>query len=280
MRFRWWRTWQQVSETGGAGGGGGGQTTGSGTGAGSPGQGAGTRATYYTPDEVNEIVEARLARERAKLEARFGGPGALEELERLRREEAERKRREEEAKGNYERALQSAAEEHQKQLAALREREEKLRAELRTDRVRANIIAAAAELSAINPDQVADLLEGRRVDMDPETLTVVCYDEHRKPAFVGGKPMTVKQLVSDYLQANPHLMRPSGTGGSGSTGGAGTSTTGTSVAGGRELELARQRVQELRAKAEKSGSYADVTAVFRAERDLAKLERELSQKAG
>lgn len=235
-------------------------------------QNAGERVSM-TQDELNDIIEARLARERQRWEQKLGGPGAADELERLRKAAAERKRLDDEARGNYERALAAKDDEWGKQIKEREDRLAALRAELRKDRVRGAIIAAAAEARALKPDQLADLLEGRRVTLDEESLSVVVLDPAGKPWFPHGKPASVQHLVEAYLAENPHLAQASGTGGAGSRGGASTSEAGGGVQETAEMAAAKKRFDDARARAERSKQPADITAAQKAANEVQRLQR-------
>jgi hypothetical protein len=91
--------------------------------------------------------------------------------------------------------------------------------------------------------------------------------------------MTVRQRVELYLQENPHLAQPAGTGGSGSRGGASTSEGGGHPLDGATLKEARAKAAALLAKAEKSGATGDITAAQKAAGEVARLEREAKAKA-
>lgn len=224
-------------------------------------------------DDLNALIETRIKRERLRWDQTVGGPGAAEELERLRKAENDRKRRDDEARGNYERALAAKDDEWGKQIKEREDRLAALRAELRKDRVRGAIIAAAAEARALKPDQLADLLEGRRVTLDEESLGVVVLDPSGKPWYPHGKPASVKHLVEAYLAENPHLAQASGTGGAGSRGGASTSEVGAGVQETAELAAAKKRFDDAKAKAERSGQVSDITAAQKAANEVQRLQR-------
>lgn len=233
-----------------------------------------SRTTSYSAEDVEAIVEARLMRERAKMEARMGGPKALEELEALRKEREDRERKRAEEQGNYQAALASKDEAFAAERTKYAETLNQIKAELRKDRVRSAIVAAAADARAINADQVADLLENRRVTLDDETLQTVCLGPDGRPMFKNGKPMAVKDLVAEYLEDNPHLVHAAGTGGAGSRGGATASDTAPTLASS-DLRQAEAAWQAAYAKAEKTGDQMDVANAFRAKTVLDRLARDL-----
>jgi hypothetical protein len=226
---------------------------------------------------VEAIVEERLGKARRTWEKQFGGPGALDELDRLRREEADRKRKEEEAKGNYERALASAEERWTSKEKSWQDERGTLLGKLREKTVRGAIIALAAD-RAYKPDQIADLLE-RRVQLDEAGYEPKVLGLDGKPAFVGGKPMTIDQLVNTFLDDNAHLAKAANTGGAGgAAGGASTADGGQHGAGAgaggvsREIAEAKAAYEKAKELAEKLGGTTEITAAHKAKRELDKLE--------
>ena len=279
--FPWY--FQHAGAEGGGGGGtaaGSGASGAAGSASGSGGEGAdrrrSARESAFSNEDVEAIVEERLAKARRTWEKQFGGPGAIDELDRLRREEADRKRKEEEAKGNYERALASAEERWTSKEKSWLDERGTLLGKLREKTVRGAIIALSAE-RAYKPDQIADLLE-RRVQLDEAGYEPKVLGPDGKPAFVGGKPMTIDQLVNAFLDDNPHLAKAANTGGAGGAqGGASTADGGqhgaaAGTAGSREIVEARERYEKAREQAEKMGGAAEITAAHKAKRDLDKLE--------
>lgn len=268
--YRWMlmRLWAPATETGEAGG------------AGDP-----PPRRRENDGDDDDGFGPRLARERRKWENQFGVEtgklsDAAQELQRLRTQETERKRKEAEADRNYQAALQSKDEEWSKRVKDEADRASALKQELRKDRVRGAIIAAAAEHNAIKPEQIADLLEGRSVSLDDDTLAVIVLGNNGQPSFFGGKPMTVSQRVAAFLEENPHLAKASGTGGSGSRGGASTSEGGQQTNTGETQELRKAREEHKAAieKAQATGQAQDVTAAQKASNRVRALEEALRQK--
>lgn len=179
--------------------------------------------------------------------------------ERAKADEA-RKLEEAQKRGDFEKSreliIKSAQEEKVKEyepkLTAAQERIAKL--EGRFSGMLADKVLAAAAGKAYDPAQIVALLVGRRVrlnaDLDPEVL-----DDTGELALVGGKPMTIAQLVDGYLAANPNLVKSAGGQGGGAGGGA-------SLKGGDASEI-DQLAAAVKAAAEKyqaSRNSADLTA--------------------
>lgn len=92
---------------------------------------------------------------------------------------------------------------------------------------REHLKSIAAEMNAINAEQVAALIGGDiRLDDDGHPSVVNAEGKTRMNA--DNKQMSVKELVSEFLSANAHFVKASGTTGSGSqgakTGGSGGKT--------------------------------------------------------
>jgi hypothetical protein len=226
---------------------------------------------FQSQADLDAVIEDRLQRERRK---HAGSDAERQELERLRTDQRERERKEAEAKGNYERALASKDEEFQRRESSLKERESTLLKELRRDRVDNSVMAAAAD--AINPSVVARLLNDR-VQLDDE-LRVVVLDEAGRPEYEGGKPRSVASLVRSFLNENPYLVKPSGTGGAGSQGGASGSDQGGMQDGQSRgaLEALLKDLEEAEDKARSTGDPADVTKAAAARRRFDAKKRELA----
>jgi hypothetical protein len=195
-----------------------------------------------TQAELNEIIESRLARERAIFARKAGtNPDDAAELEQLRKDRQERARKDEEAKGNYERALATVRDEADVKLKAKEAEADRVLAELKTDRIDKSLIAAAAKANAIKPEQVAALLAGR-VTLD-EAHQVQVLDEHGKPHYTSGRATTVEELVRTFLDGEAHLVRPAqASGGGGSRGGASTSEAGAKP-GSPEVQRLRAELE-------------------------------------
>ena len=86
---------------------------------------------------------------------------------------------------------------------------------------KAQLLAAASELNAISADQVA-MLVTPHVKGD-ETLTIL-NAEGQVRVNSEGKPMTVREFMTEFLAGNPHLVKAGGNQGAGSQGSRGTDT--------------------------------------------------------
>ena len=97
-----------------------------------------------------------------------------------------------------------------------------MKAKLEQTLVDGTLLAAASSKNAVSPEQVSQLLRGS-VKLS-EHGDVEILDSNGTPRYNDkGDPLSVSELVSDFLTANPHFVRAS-QGGAGSMGNAGGST--------------------------------------------------------
>lgn len=195
----------------------------------------------YTEAEVEALVSGRIAA--AVGAATNKTKKDLEsELAALREKANKYEQKELEEKGRYAESLKlqekSLLEKFEPQL---KERDEKIQALtgiVRDRTVKAVLVNAAAALNAVNPQEIARLL-------DPE----IALDESFTPSvmdgkaqrFVDGKPMTPEQRVAEYLKANPHHVRAAQTAPGGGAGG-GATRSGTEAG---EIEILTKQAADL-----------------------------------
>jgi hypothetical protein len=172
------------------------------------------QAKTFTQEEVDKILEQRLARERKRFEKQTDGidlDAARKALEEKQQAELERDKQ----RGDFEKVLKSTVEKKDTQIQSLT-------AKLHQIQVEGSLLNAASSLNAVSPDQVSALLrsnirlgEDGNVEVVDKTGAVRYNDK--------GELFSVNELMSEFLTANPHFVRAT-SGGSGSKGGAGGST--------------------------------------------------------
>jgi hypothetical protein len=228
-----------------------------------PGTDDGKPAPKYTDADLDRIIAKKIGEERAKLERRYAGVGEeREELERLRQERVEREQKDLEAKGEFDRAKKAIEERHAKAVKERDERIEKTMGELKADRIRTALVSASARRNAIDPDEVADMLE-RRSTLNADLKAEALDDD--------GNVITIDQLVEQFLLKKPHLVKAGSTGeGGGSRGGA--TTTGARV-GSAELQAALKKLEEADKLARASGMPHDLARVQEAHRRVKELQK-------
>ncbi len=222
-----------------------------------------------TQADIDRAVNDALAKERRK----FGAdPDVVakerERLKKLEDAEAERERKEAERKGEYDRVVESIRKEHTTELSAREERYNKLRDELKTERVTKTVEISAATAGAINPKQVAKLMDNVILDdhNQPQVL-----DDDGKPKLKNGKPYPIDLAVKEFLNDNPHLKKATGTTETAGEGGA----SGADAGGGGMDDKSTPDLKKLeddyttkRTRAEKSGDPMDITTAHKAKRAL------------
>lgn len=90
---------------------------------------------------------------------------------------------------------------------------------------RENLKSIAAELNAVNAEQVAALIGSHVQTGDDGNLTVI--NAEGKPRInAENKAMTVKEMISEFLAGNSHLVKAGGQPGAGSSGAKGPGNSG------------------------------------------------------
>lgn len=149
-------------------------------------------------EEVNRIVAERVERERKKFERRYADIDVdryqqLTEAEEARRVEEQKKR------GEFEEILKSTVSKKDSVI-------DNLQKELHNIKVDGAMLNIASKHKAINPEQVVSLVKnqvrmsetGEVEVVDPQTGTIRYNDS--------GDPLSMDELVEDFLQNNPHFV--------------------------------------------------------------------------
>jgi len=168
----------------------------------------------FTQEEVDRILEQRLARERKRFEKQTDGidlDAARKALEEKQQAELERDKQ----RGDFEKVLKSTVEKKDSQIQSLT-------AKLHQIQVEGSLLNAASSLNAVSPEQVSALLRSNIRLGDDGNVEVV--DKSGAVRYNDkGELFSVNELMSEFLTANPHFVRAT-SGGSGSKGSAGGST--------------------------------------------------------
>ena len=166
----------------------------------------------FTQSQLDEIVEQRLARERKKFAKQTEGVD-LDEARRLIEEKQQAEIERQKEKGEFEKVLQQLAEKKDNEISSYKTK-------LQEIQVDGALINAASQNGAVSPDQVVSLLKGQTRLADDGSVEIldktgtVRYNDN-------GTAMSVNELVSEFLTANPHFVKasPSGVGSQGAAGG-------------------------------------------------------------
>ena len=163
------------------------------------------QAQTFTQDEVNNIVERRLAKERGSMYKKLGVDDIDVAINAVKtQKEAEEKQRIQ--KGEFEEILRTRTQEHQKEKSELEN-------QLRDIKINKSLLEFASKHKAINASQVVDLLKND-IKLN-ETGNVEILDKNGIARYnKQGELLTTDELVQEFLTQNPHFVSatPSGSG--------------------------------------------------------------------
>lgn len=187
----------------------------------------------------------------------------------LRREKAERERKDAEERRQYDRAIKSVREEAQTEVSKAQQKLNAILDEIKVEKTQGGLINAAAKFKAINPQQVAILLQSQ-TQFDPETRKVTYLGEDGQPAFKNGVPWSADDLLMVFRHKNPHLFQPASQDQGSGAGGSGASDTGTGM--GDDFDADEKKLVDAHKaafdQAQKTGAIPDVSAAHAAKRRL------------
>lgn len=172
------------------------------------------QARSFTQEEVDAIVKSRLAKQSKKYD-----DVNLNEYRSLKQEKENTKVEEQKARGEFEVILNEQKVKFEQRFSALS-------GQLHKEKIEGAILKAAGGRNAVNPEQVAQLLQSRVKLSDEGEVHVlnergeVMYDTD------SATPISIDSLVNTFLDSSPHFLR-AGPKGSGSIGTVGESNTKT-----------------------------------------------------
>ena len=159
----------------------------------------------FTQDEVNNIVERRLAKERGSMYKKLGVEDWDIAVNAVKtQKDLEEKQRIQ--KGEFEEILKTRTQEHQKEKTQLEN-------QLKDIKINKSLLSSASKNKAINPDQVVELLKGN-IKLN-ETGNVEILDNNGIARYNKlGELLSTDELVQEFLTQNPHFVSatPSGSG--------------------------------------------------------------------
>jgi len=182
----------------------------------------------FTQMEVDAIVKSRLAKQSKKYD-----DVNLNEYRSLKQEKELGRVEEQKARGEFETILNE-------QKVKFEERFSTLSGQLHKEKIEGAILKAAGGRNAVNPEQVAQLLQGRvKLSEEGEVHVLnergeVMYDTD------SATPISIDSLVNTFLDSSPHFLR-AGPSGAGSTGNVGESKTKTLDVSTLDLSKASDR---------------------------------------
>tara|TARA_R100000654_G_scaffold31121_1_gene56000 strand:- start:1662 stop:2369 length:708 start_codon:yes stop_codon:yes gene_type:complete len=162
-------------------------------------------AQTFTQDELNNIVERRLAKERGSMYKKLGVEDLDIAINAVKtQKEAEEKQRIQ--KGEFEEILKTRTQEFNKE-------KQNLESQLKDIKINKSLLSSASKNKAINPDQVVELLKDN-IKLN-ETGNVEILDKNGLARYnKQGELLSTDELVQEFLTQNPHFVSatPSGSG--------------------------------------------------------------------
>ncbi len=162
----------------------------------------------FTQEDVDKFVRERLDRERKKFSKQFEGVD-VEKYRALVEKEEKLQLEQQTARGEFEKVLQTTVSKKDAQI-------QELQKQLQTIKVDGNLLSAASANKAVNPQQVVRLLKDQ-IRLNNSGEVEIVDDSGAVRYTDAGSAMGVEDLVSEFLQANPHFISagPSGSGSQG-----------------------------------------------------------------
>ena len=158
----------------------------------------------YTQEEMDRHIAGMKNALARKYERQYSELGDLDELRRLKSAEEQRQQQEAIKRGEFEKTLQ--------ELAARKDAEIKKRDAMITEyKINSPLLDSAAKHKSVNPNQVRTLLSNR-VKLNETGDEVQVLDDQGNVRYDdGGNLFTVDNLVSEFLEQNPHFKQASAT---------------------------------------------------------------------
>jgi len=169
----------------------------------------------FTQEELDRIVSDRIARTKRQVEKKYEDID-VNEVRQLLAERQQAELEQQKDRGEFEQILRTTVEKKDQEIQGYKQR-------LEATLVDGALLTAATRNNAVSAEQVSQLLKGS-VKLS-EDGSVEVYDTNGTPRYNDkGELLTVDELVSDFLTANPHFVKAS-QGGAGSQGAAGGKTS-------------------------------------------------------
>lgn len=172
-------------------------------------------AKTFTQEELDRIVADRIAREQRKFDKKLGGIN-LDEAKELLTQKEQAELEQQKQRGEFDSILKQTVEKKEAEIQGYKSR-------LQETLIDGALTSAASRNNAVDVSQVTALLKGQtRLATDG---TVEVLDANGTPRYNDkGDLLSVNEMVTEFLTANPHFVRAS-QGGTGSMGNAGGSTS-------------------------------------------------------
>lgn len=165
-----------------------------------------TKTQSFSQQDIDKIVAERVQRERAKYEKKYGSID-VDHYNKLIEKEEKARQTELEKRGQFEQLLKEQADKFNSKI-------QQYQSELHSIKIDGALITEASGLKAVNPNQVTQLLKGQLKLNESGNVDVIDTKTGQVRYNDKGEPIQVKDLVSEFLQANPHFVSagPNGSG--------------------------------------------------------------------
>ena len=163
------------------------------------------QARTFTQEELNEIVERRLHKERQTINKKIGVDD-LDSAINIVKAQKETEEKQKIQKGEFEEILKNKTQEWNKEKT-------NLETQLKDIKINKSLLSSASKNRAINPDQVVELLN-KNIKLN-ESGNVEILDKNGLARYnSNGELLTTDELVQEFLTQNPHFVTasPSGSG--------------------------------------------------------------------
>tara|TARA_Y100000589_G_scaffold91184_1_gene85818 strand:+ start:3264 stop:3980 length:717 start_codon:yes stop_codon:yes gene_type:complete len=194
-----------------------------------------TETRTFTQQDIDKIVEDRLARQRANFDKKYAGID-VDHYNTLVKKEEKARQADLEKRGEFEKVLKEQAEKFNSTIS-------QYQSELTSIKIDGALLGEASRAKAVNPQQVSQLLKGQLKLNDAGTVDVIDTKTGQVRYNDKGEPIQVKDLVTEFLQANPHFVS-AGPQGSGTGAGEGKQGT-TAQTDINKLDLTKPGDREL-----------------------------------
>ena len=155
--------------------------------------------------DLERLIQKRVGHVTKNFEKKYSGIDP-EQARKLLQEKENKEMEDQKARGEFEKILKEQAEKSNKEIAGLRSEIEKVK-------VDGALLNAASKNSAINPDQVKDLLKSNVKLTDDGKVEILA--ENNQPIYnKDGDLKSIDEYVKDFITENPHFQTatPSGSG--------------------------------------------------------------------
>jgi len=166
----------------------------------------------FTADQLEQIVQRRLDRYKKTVSNKLDGID-IEEAKKLLQEKKDKELEIAKQRGEFDKVLKETVSKKDQKIQSLE-------SELKRIRIDETLVNVASGLKAVKPAEVKQLLRSN-VRLNEQGSVEVINEDGTPRYSEKGEPMSVNDLVSEYLKNNPHhvMSTQSGVGSQGKIGG-------------------------------------------------------------